>query len=239
MPAQPAAPAALRRIRAGQARLYESWPWLGRAGLPRCASQNPTRCFSEDPRPSPVNHAQEPGGLSTCTRRRKKRKGARGNIRLNPRRDFLSDGASGSRRPSAKDPDKLVSVHRIDKAMPRRPRLDLPGVPMHLMQRGVNRAAVFMDDEDPRALPRTAGVDVGRARHRSPRLRADDQSRPPAWSRRRRLDRSRSPCAASGSSTSRCSTASTGARARCGRVGSNRAWSTAIAICSRSTATSK
>jgi len=32
--------------------------------------------------------------------------------------------------------------------MPRRPRLDLPGVPVHLVQRGVNRAAVFIDDED-------------------------------------------------------------------------------------------
>jgi putative transposase len=32
--------------------------------------------------------------------------------------------------------------------MPRRPRLELPGVPMHIVQRGVNRAAVFIDDED-------------------------------------------------------------------------------------------
>ncbi|HEY2395676.1 MAG TPA: transposase [Rudaea sp.] len=27
-------------------------------------------------------------------------------------------------------------------------RLELPGVPMHLVQRGLNRAAVFIDDED-------------------------------------------------------------------------------------------
>lgn len=32
--------------------------------------------------------------------------------------------------------------------MPRRPRLELPGVPMHIVQRGVNRAAVFINDED-------------------------------------------------------------------------------------------
>lgn len=32
--------------------------------------------------------------------------------------------------------------------MPRRPRLELPGVPMHIVQRGVNRAAVFIDDDD-------------------------------------------------------------------------------------------
>lgn len=30
----------------------------------------------------------------------------------------------------------------------RRPRLELPGVPLHITQRGVNRAAVFLDDED-------------------------------------------------------------------------------------------
>ena len=32
--------------------------------------------------------------------------------------------------------------------MPRRPRLEMPGVPLHLTHRGVNRAATFLDDED-------------------------------------------------------------------------------------------
>ncbi|MBB3812675.1 transposase [Xanthomonas euroxanthea] len=32
--------------------------------------------------------------------------------------------------------------------MPRQPRLELPGVPMHVVQRGVNRYAIFLDDED-------------------------------------------------------------------------------------------
>lgn len=32
--------------------------------------------------------------------------------------------------------------------MPRRPRLELPGVPIHLVHRGVNRAATFLDDRD-------------------------------------------------------------------------------------------
>lgn len=32
--------------------------------------------------------------------------------------------------------------------MPRRPRLEMPGVPLHFTQRGVNRAATFLDDED-------------------------------------------------------------------------------------------
>lgn len=33
-------------------------------------------------------------------------------------------------------------------AMPRHPRLELPGVPMHVTQRGVNRCAIFLDDYD-------------------------------------------------------------------------------------------
>lgn len=32
--------------------------------------------------------------------------------------------------------------------MPRMPRLLLPGVPLHITQRGVNKGAVFLDDED-------------------------------------------------------------------------------------------
>jgi putative transposase len=32
--------------------------------------------------------------------------------------------------------------------MPRRARLEMPGVPMHVTQRGVNRGAIFVDDED-------------------------------------------------------------------------------------------
>jgi putative transposase len=32
--------------------------------------------------------------------------------------------------------------------MPRQPRLELPGIPMHVTQRGVNRCAIFLDDDD-------------------------------------------------------------------------------------------
>ena len=32
--------------------------------------------------------------------------------------------------------------------MPRRPRVTLPGVPLHLIQRGNNRQACFYSDED-------------------------------------------------------------------------------------------
>ncbi len=32
--------------------------------------------------------------------------------------------------------------------MPRQPRLELPGIPLHVTQRGVNRCAIFLDDED-------------------------------------------------------------------------------------------
>ncbi|MEP7186973.1 MAG: transposase [Rhodanobacter sp.] len=34
--------------------------------------------------------------------------------------------------------------------VPRRPRLELPGTPLHLIQRGVNRCAIFVDDVDRR-----------------------------------------------------------------------------------------
>lgn len=34
--------------------------------------------------------------------------------------------------------------------MPRRPRLELPGIPLHITQRGVNRGAVFVGDDDRR-----------------------------------------------------------------------------------------
>src|SRR5687768_15360817 len=34
--------------------------------------------------------------------------------------------------------------------MARQPRLSLPGIPLHVMQRGVNRVPVFSDDRDRR-----------------------------------------------------------------------------------------
>ncbi len=41
----------------------------------------------------------------------------------------------------------LSKAHELT-AMPRQPRLELPGVPMHVTQRGVNRCAIFIDDAD-------------------------------------------------------------------------------------------
>jgi putative transposase len=38
--------------------------------------------------------------------------------------------------------------------MPRRPRLYIPGVPLHVIQRGVNRCAIFIDDVDRRRFYR-------------------------------------------------------------------------------------
>jgi putative transposase len=32
--------------------------------------------------------------------------------------------------------------------MPRQPRLEIPGIPLHVTQRGVNRCAIFLDDAD-------------------------------------------------------------------------------------------
>lgn len=37
---------------------------------------------------------------------------------------------------------------RAETAMPRRARLVLPGLPLHITQRGVNRCAIFVDDDD-------------------------------------------------------------------------------------------
>lgn len=40
-------------------------------------------------------------------------------------------------------------VRRCDAGiMPRQPRLHLPGIPLHITQRGVNRCAIFVDDDD-------------------------------------------------------------------------------------------
>lgn len=37
---------------------------------------------------------------------------------------------------------------RLPATMPRRPRMVIAGIPLHITQRGVNRAAIFLDDED-------------------------------------------------------------------------------------------
>jgi len=42
--------------------------------------------------------------------------------------------------------------------MPRRPRLDLPGVPLHITHRGVNRCAIFIDEEDRHHYLRLRGL---------------------------------------------------------------------------------
>ena len=34
--------------------------------------------------------------------------------------------------------------------MPRQARLEIPGIPLHITQRGVNRCAIFLDDDDRR-----------------------------------------------------------------------------------------
>lgn len=36
-------------------------------------------------------------------------------------------------------------IVRLEPCM-RRPRLELPGIPLHITHRGVNRAATFLDD---------------------------------------------------------------------------------------------
>ncbi len=53
-------------------------------------------------------------------------------------------------------------------AMPRRPRLELPGIPLHVTQRGINKGAIFLDADDCyhfRRLLRKAFRDHGIALH--------------------------------------------------------------------------
>jgi putative transposase len=42
--------------------------------------------------------------------------------------------------------------------MPRSPRLELPGIPLHITQRGVNRCAIFIDDDDRHHYLRLLGL---------------------------------------------------------------------------------
>ena len=42
--------------------------------------------------------------------------------------------------------------------MARPPRLELPGVPLHITQWGVNRCAVFLDDDDRHDYLRLLGL---------------------------------------------------------------------------------
>jgi putative transposase len=42
--------------------------------------------------------------------------------------------------------------------VPRRPRLELPGIPLHVTHRGVNRCAIFMDDDDRHHYLRLLGL---------------------------------------------------------------------------------
>ena len=51
-------------------------------------------------------------------------------------------------QPSQDAAGMLVSCPSPTVAMPRRPRLELPGIPLHITHRGVNRAATFLDDGD-------------------------------------------------------------------------------------------
>ncbi len=42
--------------------------------------------------------------------------------------------------------------------MPRRPRLELPGIPLHITHRGFNRCAIFIDDDDRHHYLRLLGL---------------------------------------------------------------------------------
>ena len=42
----------------------------------------------------------------------------------------------------------LIGIHRKEPIMPRQPRMDLPGVPQHIVQRGNDRQPTFFTDAD-------------------------------------------------------------------------------------------
>ena len=76
----------------------------------------------------------------------------------------------------------LISINQ-QLTMPRRPRIVLPGVPLHLIQRGNNRQACFFEEGDYRFYLEwliTYAKDAGCAVHAymPTCLCADDQSRP-------------------------------------------------------------
>lgn len=64
--------------------------------------------------------------------------------------------------------------------MPRRARLILPEIPLHIIQRGNNRSVCFYAEDRFSVLSRLAGT--RRARHQlcHPRLLSDEQPRSPA-----------------------------------------------------------
>lgn len=52
---------------------------------------------------------------------------------------------------------QTLGRHSTAPHMPRQARLEIPGVPLHITQRGVNRCAIFLDDEDRRHYLRLLG----------------------------------------------------------------------------------
>ena len=83
----------------------------------------------------------------------------------------------------AAHPARTLPVKRAPadpEAMARRPRLDLPGIPPHIVQRSNNRPPCFLDDDDRRALPDPASRSIARHRVQTPRARIDGQPRPSA-----------------------------------------------------------
>ena len=121
--------------------------------------------------------------------------------------------------------------------MPRQPRLEIPGIPVHVTQRGVNRCAVYLDDDDRQhylkllaaieqrhALQIHSYVFMGNLAHLLiGSEKAGALSKANAKSRKIMY---------------RHSTAGIGVPAHRGRGASSRAWSIRIAICLRCTAIS-
>jgi len=121
--------------------------------------------------------------------------------------------------------------------MPRQPRLELPGVPMHVLQRGVNRCAIFLDDEDRHHYCLLLRMACERLLCGCMRLRRWTTTCT-CWSRRIRLAQCLRRCGSAANRMCRPSTSGTGAAEPCGRGGSSPAWCRPNGMCSRSCAIS-
>ena len=74
-------------------------------------------------------------------------KGVREHFRLNC---FASWGASSEKfsDPFLRGWPTVLGWRYRHRRVMRRPRLEMPGIPLHITHRGVNRGATFIDDED-------------------------------------------------------------------------------------------
>ncbi len=123
------------------------------------------------------------------------------------------------------------------EGMARQPRLDLPGIPQHIVQRGNNRLPCFLDDNDRQrylTLLREALLDTGCKLHAYVLTDHHVHCSP----RRRKLEPLPASCKSSDAATSVSSILVTGVREHWGKAATKPAWLTAKAMSCGATALS-